>query len=116
MLFNICFTIYLEPIFLLISELFVINVPLLIIRSYIAVHFDDFISVFLVKNILAILFGIVEIYDCCYDRYEERKEEELESQSNEDETDDTEKLTDRSSDAKLHDMQGLSDDEGPEDV
>lgn len=51
-----------------------VNLPLLIIRAYIAIEYDDFISVFLVKNVLAILFGIIEIYDCFHDRMAENYE------------------------------------------
>ena len=29
--------------------------------------YKDSISVFLVKNILGLLYGIIEVYDCCYD-------------------------------------------------
>lgn len=64
----------------LIAELLLLNVPLLVVRGYIALEYREHISVFLVKNILGILFGIVEIYDCCYDigvvNAEEKKKKE----------------------------------------
>lgn len=43
------------------------NVPLLVTRVYIAYVYKDSVSVFLVKNILGITFGVIEIYDCSYD-------------------------------------------------
>ncbi|XP_067949916.1 uncharacterized protein [Watersipora subatra] len=52
-------------------ELLLLNIPLLTIRLYLAVHYDEPASVFLVKNIVGILFGVVEIYDCTYDIYSE---------------------------------------------
>ena len=59
-----------------ITELLLLNIPLLAIRSYISVRYADSISVFLVKNIVAILYGAIEIYDCCYEIKLEKKEKE----------------------------------------
>ncbi|XP_067949920.1 uncharacterized protein [Watersipora subatra] len=53
-------------------ELLLINIPLLIIRIYLAATYVRSISVFLVKNILGIIFGLIEIYDCSYDIHVER--------------------------------------------
>lgn len=49
------------------------NIPLLAIRIYIAVQFGDSISVFLIKNVIAIMFGVIEVYDCCFDRNREHR-------------------------------------------
>ncbi|XP_067949164.1 uncharacterized protein [Watersipora subatra] len=54
-------------------ELMLLNIPLLVIRVYLAATYDESISVFLVKNILGIFFGLVEIYDCSYDIHSEKK-------------------------------------------
>jgi len=48
-------------------ELCLLNIPLLCIRVYISIKYKDQISVFLVKNILSIMYAIVEIYDCIFD-------------------------------------------------
>ncbi|XP_067948399.1 uncharacterized protein [Watersipora subatra] len=52
-------------------ELLLLNIPLLTIRLYLAVHRIEPASVFLVKNIVSIIFGLIEIYDCTYDIYSE---------------------------------------------
>ena len=45
--------------------------PLLGTRVYIAAQYaDQSVSVFLVKNLLGIIFGIVEVYDCSYEYHE----------------------------------------------
>ena len=59
------------------------NIPLLIIRLYAAVRYKDPISVFLVKNILAIMYGVTDLYDCCYDIKTWRKAEKATSDGQE---------------------------------
>lgn len=54
-----------------------LNIPLLIIRVYIASTYNDSISVFLVKNILGSLFAIMEIYDCSFDLLELKKSDNV---------------------------------------
>ena len=45
--------------------------PLLGTRVYIAAQYaDQSVSVFLVKNLLGIIFGVVEVYDCSYEYHE----------------------------------------------
>ena len=69
---------------ILITELLLLNIPLLVIRSYISVRYNDPISVFLVKNILAILYGVTELYDCCYDIKTWRKDSKADKATGDD--------------------------------
>lgn len=62
------------------AELILLNLPLLMTRVYIGLIYGDSVSVFLVKNILGIAFGIVEIYDCCYDYHKATLEKTHSSQ------------------------------------
>ncbi|KAF6031258.1 hypothetical protein EB796_010494 [Bugula neritina] len=66
-----------------IMELLLLNIPLLTIRIYLSVHYGEFLSVFLVKNIMGSIVGMVEIYDCVYDIYEYKNEKVTESESSE---------------------------------
>mgnify|MGYP001794703573 FL=1 len=54
--------------FFILLELGFVNVPLLCIRIYIAAEYEDeSVSIFLVKNIIGILFGVIEVYDCSFE-------------------------------------------------
>ena len=54
--------------YFLLVELWSVNIPLLCTRVYIAfVYKDESVSVFLVKNIIGIIFGVIEVYDCSFD-------------------------------------------------
>ena len=62
------------------------NLPLMGIRIYMKFQYDELISVFLVKNALAILYAIMEVYDSLYELrslHEEKKAAKLEEQQKE---------------------------------
>lgn len=80
--------------FFYITELLFLNVPLLGCRLYIAAAYDDrSVSVFLVKNIIGILFGIVEVYDCSFEYVEFYKGCGNFKQTTETETEETKSLS-----------------------
>lgn len=69
-------------LFFILSELLLVNIPLLAIRVFIAFRFGDSISVFLIKNIIAIMFGLIEVYDCCFDRMQTVAISNLDAETN----------------------------------